>query len=74
VLLIARIGKGLQQLLAVDLEEHLRHIRQKRWQGKPRAEKVLHRTAHASRAFWDALSPAGRSAIMKERAKKRRRR
>jgi hypothetical protein len=29
---------------------------------------------HASRAFWDALTPEQRSAIMKERAARRKRR
>jgi hypothetical protein len=41
-----------------------------RWKGKTKAEKSA-TAAHASRAYWDSMSPEERSAEMKRRAKKR---
>jgi hypothetical protein len=57
----------------VSLETHLRRARRKRWQNATKEEKFA-TAQHASRAFWDALSPEHRSQIMKARAAKRKRR
>lgn len=57
----------------VDLETHLRRARLKRWADKTQAEKKA-TASHASRAYWDALSPEQRSIEMRKRAKKRKRR
>ena len=54
----------------VDLKTHLRKAREKRWMGKSQAEKKA-AASHASRAYWDALTPAERSAEMKRRVKVR---
>jgi hypothetical protein len=57
----------------ITLDEHLRRMRRKRWQGKSKADKSA-TAQHASRAFWDALTPEQRSQINKARAAKRKRR
>jgi hypothetical protein len=57
----------------ITLDEHLRRMRRKRWQGKTKAEKSA-TAQHASRAFWDSLSAEERSRINRARAAKRKRR
>jgi len=55
----------------VSLEKHLKQAREKRWEGKSSAEKSA-TASHASRAYWDSLSPEERSAEMKRRWQTRR--
>jgi len=57
----------------VDLDAHLRRARAKRWAGKTDKEKQA-AASHASRAYWDSLTPEQRSAEMKRRAAKRNKR
>lgn len=58
---------------AVDsLREHQRKAAQARW-AKVTPQQRAKAAAHMSRAYWDAMSPEERSAEMKRRAKKRRR-
>jgi predicted Fe-S protein YdhL (DUF1289 family) len=57
----------------VDLRTHLRRAIRKRW-AKATDEEKKAAVSHASRAFWDRLSPEERSAIMKARAARRKRR
>jgi hypothetical protein len=54
----------------VDLNTHLRRARKKRWANATQEQKSA-TMQHASRAYWDRLSPAERSAEMKRRAAKR---
>jgi len=56
----------------VDLRTHLRRALKKRWAKATKAEKQA-AVSHASRAYWDKLTPEERSAEMKRRAKKRKR-
>jgi hypothetical protein len=57
----------------VSLEAHLRRARKKRWEGKTAEDKAA-TAQHASRAYWDSMSPEERSAEMKRRAAKRKKR
>lgn len=57
----------------MDLEEHLKRIREKRWQNASPEEKFAV-GQRMSRAYWDSLSPEQRSQINKARAAKRKRR
>jgi hypothetical protein len=54
----------------VDLRTHLRKASRARWSKASEQEKK-ESASHASRAYWDALSPEERSAEMKRRAAKR---
>ena len=54
----------------VDLNEHLDRARKKRWERATAAQKQA-AASHASRAYWDSLTPEERSAEMKRRAEKR---
>jgi hypothetical protein len=65
-------GSGMLSSQTVDKtwREHLVRAARKRWKGKTDAEKSAV-AQHASRAFWDSLSPEQRSAEMKRRAMKR---
>jgi hypothetical protein len=54
----------------VDLRAHLRRAIKKRWANATEEEKKAS-ASRASRAYWDALSPEERSAEMKRRAAKR---
>jgi hypothetical protein len=54
----------------VDLLEHLKKARRKRWAGKSKAERAKVMSI-ASKAFWKKLSKTQRSAEMKRRAKVR---
>jgi len=56
----------------VDLTEHQRRAVKARWKKATQAEKSA-AASHASRAYWDALTPGERSAEMFRRAKKRKR-
>jgi hypothetical protein len=56
----------------VDLRTHLRRAARKRW-AKASEEEKKAAVAHASRAYWDNLTPEERSAEMKRRAAKRKR-
>jgi len=56
----------------MDLETHLERARRKRWANATDEEKKA-AVSHASRAYWDRLTPEERSAEMKRRAKKRKR-
>jgi hypothetical protein len=56
----------------MDLNTHLERARRKRWAKATKAEKQA-AVSHASRAYWDSLTPEQRSAEMKRRAKKRKR-
>ncbi len=67
-----RMERSYHQPVMVDLETHLRRARLERWAGKTQAEKQA-TASHASRAYWDSLTPEQRSAEMKRRAKKRKR-
>lgn len=66
------VERSYHQAAMVDLETHLCRARLKRWAGKSDEEKKA-TASHASRAYWDAMSPEQRSAEMKKRAKKRKR-
>ena len=57
----------------VDLRTHLRRASRARWSKATKAEKQ-EAASNASRAYWDALSPEERSAEMKRRAAKRKKR
>jgi hypothetical protein len=57
----------------VSLREHQRKAARARW-AKVTAKQRAEAAAHASRAYWDAMSPEQRSAEMKRRAKKRKKR
>jgi hypothetical protein len=57
----------------VDLEIHLRRARKKRWAGKTAAEKKA-TASHAGKSFWAKLTPEERSAEMRRRAAKRKKR
>ena len=54
----------------VELATHLRRALKKRWAKASESEKKA-AVAHASRAYWDKLTPEERSAEMKRRAKVR---
>ena len=54
----------------VDLATHLKKARKKRWANKTPEEKSA-AASNAVSAYWAALTPAERSAEMKRRAKKR---
>jgi hypothetical protein len=54
----------------VDLAEHLKKARKKRWAGKTKAEKSA-TASHAVTAYWAKLTPEERSTEMKRRAAKR---
>lgn len=54
----------------VDLREHLERARRARWDKASEEEKKA-AASNAGRAFWAKLSPEQRSAEMKKRAKKR---
>ena len=56
--------------MAVSLRAHLRRAARARW-AKASEEERKENAAHASRAYWDALTPEARSAEMKRRAAKR---
>jgi hypothetical protein len=56
----------------VDLKTHLQRAIKKRWANATDEQKKS-AASHASRAYWDALTPEQRSAEMKRRAKKRKR-
>lgn len=51
----------------LSLREHLRRARERRWKGKTKKDKQA-AASLMSRAYWDSLSPAQRSAEMKRRA------
>jgi len=57
----------------VSLKEHLKRARAARWKGKTKAEKSASAKSAAS-AYWERLSPEERSAEMKRRAAKRKKR
>jgi len=57
----------------VDLRTHLRRASRARWDKATEAEKKS-ATSHAAKAYWDRLTPEQRSAEMKRRAKKRKKR
>jgi hypothetical protein len=60
--------------MAIDtLKEHLRKAARKRWAKATNKEKAAS-ASKASRAYWDALTPKQRSAEMKRRAAKRKKR
>lgn len=54
----------------VDLRTHLRKAARKRWANASEKEKK-DTASHASRAYWDSMTPEQRSAEMKRRAAKR---
>ena len=54
----------------VDLRTHLRRALRKRW-AKATEQDKKEAAAHASRAYWDGLTPEQRSVEMKRRAKVR---
>ena len=54
----------------VDLLVHLKRARKKRWANATDAEKK-EAASHAVQAFWAKLTPEERSAEMKRRAAKR---
>ena len=56
--------------VVVDLRTHLKRALRKRWANATQEEKKQ-AASHAVRAYWDRLTPAERSAEMKRRAKKR---
>jgi hypothetical protein len=70
---VARPVPMMRPMAEITLNEHLRRIGRKRWKGKSQAQKSA-TAQHASRAYWDSLSKEERSAEMKRRAKKRKRR
>jgi hypothetical protein len=55
----------------VDLRTHLKRAIRTRWAKATKEEKQA-AVKHASHAYWDALTPEERSAEMKRRAAKRR--
>jgi hypothetical protein len=57
----------------VDLRTHLRKAARARWAKASEKEKK-ETASHASRAYWDSMTPEQRSAEMKRRAAKRRKR
>jgi electron transfer flavoprotein alpha/beta subunit len=57
----------------VSLKEHLKRARAARWKGKTKAEKSASAKS-AANAYWSRLSPEERSAEMKRRASKRKKR
>jgi hypothetical protein len=57
----------------VDLRTHLQKASRARWSKATKAEKQA-AASKASHGYWDALSPEERSAEMKRRAAKRKRR
>jgi len=56
----------------VDLKTHLKRAIKKRWANASEEQKKS-AASYASRAYWDSMSPEQRSAEMKRRAKKRKR-
>ncbi len=59
-----------REMVAQDLNTHLRKARRARWADASDEEKKQ-AASTASRAYWGALTPAQRSAEMKRRAKVR---
>lgn len=57
----------------VSLKEHLKRARAARWKGKTKAEKS-DSAKNAASAYWARLTPEERSAEMKRRAAKRKKR
>ncbi len=57
----------------VSLKEHLRRARAARWKGKTKADKSA-AGKNAANAYWAKLTPEERSAEMKRRAAKRKKR
>jgi hypothetical protein len=55
----------------VSLDKHLKGARAKRWEGKTEEEKKQ-TASNASRAYWDKMTPEERSAEIKRRWAKRR--
>ena len=60
-------------LPVVSLKEHLKRARAARWKGKTKAEKSASAKS-AANAYWAKLNPEQRSAEMKRRAAKRKKR
>jgi len=63
-------GEGFDEIVIVRKRSFFREIGRKQWEGKTKQEK--HDFASSGgKSAWASLSPTERSAVMKERAKKR---